>query len=131
MERSMKILIANIGSTSFKYRLFDMNGTVVMAQGRIERIGQAGSACPNYEAALAECLEGIVGPGKALANLAELAGIGFKAVHAGPLGGARVVDESVLQAMEEYRFLAPAHNPPYIEAIDRKSTRLNSSHLVI
>ena len=130
MERSMKILIANIGSTSFKYRLFDMNGTVVMAQGRIERIGQAGSACPNYEAALAECLEGIVGPGKALANLAELAGIGFKAVHAGPLGGARLVDESVLQAMEEYRFLAPAHNPPYIEAMRAFHKRLPEMPLV-
>jgi acetate kinase len=130
MERSMKVLIANIGSTSFKYRLFDMNGAVVMAQGRIERIGQAGSACPNYEAALGECLEGTVGPGKALANLAELAAIGFKAVHAGPLGGARVVDESVLRAMEEYRFLAPAHNPPYIAAMRAFRKRLPEMPLV-
>ena len=130
MERSMKILIANIGSTSFKYRLFDMNGAVVMGQGRIERIGEAGSACPNYEAALAECLEGIVGPGKALANLAELAGIGFKAVHAGPLGGARVVDESVLRAMEEYQFLAPAHNPPYIAAMRAFHKKLPEMPLV-
>src|ERR1017187_4542941 len=98
MERSMKILIANIGSTSFKYRLFDIKEGVVMAQGRIERIGQAGSACPDYEAALGDCLEGIVGPGKALANLAELAGIGFKAVHARPLGGARLAGESGLPA---------------------------------
>jgi acetate kinase len=130
MERAMKVLIANIGSTSFKYRLFDMNGPVVMAQGRIERIGQAGSACPDYEAALAQCLAGIVGPGKALENLAELAAIGFKAVHAGPLSGARVVDESVLRAMEEYRFLAPAHNPPYIAAMRAFRKRLPEMPLV-
>lgn len=126
----MKILIANIGSTSFKYRLFDMNGTVVMARGHIQRIGQPGSACPNYEAALAECLEAIVGPGKELANLADLAAIGFKAVHAGPLGGARLVDETVLQAMEDYRFLAPAHNPPYIAAMRAFHKRLPEMPLV-
>jgi acetate kinase len=130
MERSMKILIANIGSTSFKYRLFDMNGAVVMAQGSIERIGQAGGACPDYEAALAECLEKTVGPGKALAKLADLAAIGFKAVHAGPVSGARVVDETVLQAMEEYRFLAPAHNPPYLAAMRAFRNRLPEVPLV-
>jgi acetate kinase len=114
---SARILIANIGSTSFKYRLFDMSGPTVLAQGRIERIGQEGSACPNYEAALATCMDAIVGPGKALASTAELAGIGFKAVHAGTVSGTRRIDDSVLAAMEEFSFYAPAHNPPYIAAM--------------
>ena len=112
-----QVLIANIGSTSFKYRLFDMRGPTVLAQGKIERIGQAGGPCPDYEAALAQCIAGIAGPGKALASASELAGIGFKAVHAGPLSGTRRVDEEVLAAMEEFSFLAPAHNPPYIAAM--------------
>lgn len=34
----MRILIANIGSTSFKYRLLEMPGEAVLAQGRVERI---------------------------------------------------------------------------------------------
>jgi acetate kinase len=110
-------LIANIGSTSFKYRLFDMRGPTVLAEGRIERIGQAGGACPDYESALAACMESIAGPGKALVNASELAAIGFKAVHAGPVSGTRLIDEEVLAAMEEYSFLAPAHNPPYIAAM--------------
>jgi acetate kinase len=112
-----RILIANIGSTSFKYRLLDMSGPHVLAQGRIERIGQPGGACPNYEAALATCLDAIIGPGKALASVAELAGIGFKAVHAGTISGTRLIDEEVLAAMEEFSFIAPAHNPPYIAAM--------------
>ena len=116
-QATARVLIANIGSTSFKYRLFDMSGPTVLAQGRIERIGQAGGACPNYEAALASCLETIVGPGKALGSVHELAGIGFKAVHAGKVSGTRLVDEEVLAAMEEFSFLAPAHNPPYIAAM--------------
>jgi len=126
----MKILIANIGSTSFKYRLFDMNGPRVLAQGRIERIGQPENACPNYDAALAVCLDGIVGPGKALARLEELSAIGFKAVHAGPISGARRIDAGVLAAMEEFSFLAPAHNPPYIAAMRAFAAKLPEVPLV-
>ena len=34
----MIILVANIGSTSFKYRLLEMPEVNVLAQGRVERI---------------------------------------------------------------------------------------------
>lgn len=111
------ILVANIGSTSFKYRLLHMPEVRVLAQGRVERIGQPGGDCPDYDAAIGRCREEIVGPGKPLAVLADLAAVGFKAVHAGPLGGARRVDDEVLAAMEEFAFMAPAHNPPYIAAM--------------
>ena len=40
----MKILVANVGSTSFKYKLFDMTDETVLAEGRLERIGDA--RCP-------------------------------------------------------------------------------------
>jgi acetate kinase len=106
----MKILVVNIGTTSLKYRLYDMQSGAVMAKGLVERIGQAG-ACPNYEAAISQCL------GDLPIGLAELSAIGFKAVHAGPVTGARLVDDVVLKAMEEFTFLAPAHNPPYMAAM--------------
>ena len=113
----MKILVANIGSTSFKYRLFDMSSMAVLAQGRVERIGQPGGNCPDYDAAIALCLSEIIGAGKPLANIADLSAVGFKAVLAGPIMGARLVDDEVLAAMEEFAFFAPAHNPPYIAAM--------------
>jgi len=106
----LKILVVNIGTTSLKYRLYDMTSGAVMAKGLVERIGQAG-ACPDYEAAISQCL------GELPVGLAELSAIGFKAVHAGPVTGARLVDDVVLNAMEEFTFLAPAHNPPYIAAM--------------
>jgi len=112
-----RILVANIGSTSFKYRLFGMEPLTVLGQGRVERIGQPGSACPNYEAAIKSCLDDIVGPGKQLAKLSELSAVGFKAVHAGPISGAQLVNEEVLAAMEEFSFFAPAHNPLYLAAM--------------
>jgi hypothetical protein len=37
----MKILVANLGSTSFKYRLFDMADEKQLARGGVERIGAA------------------------------------------------------------------------------------------
>src|SRR5580658_6515450 len=85
----MKILVVNIGTTSLKYRLYDMESGAVMAQ----------------------CL------GDLPIGLAELSAIGFKAVHAGPVTGALLVDDVVLAAMEEFTFLAPAHNPPYMAAM--------------
>lgn len=105
----MSILVANIGSTSFKYRLYDRERSAVLATGKIERIGQPGSPCPEYVTAIRQCLLEISGQ--------ELSAIGFKAVFAGPLSGARVVDDAVLSAMEEFAFFAPAHNPPYIAAM--------------
>ena len=113
----MRILVANIGSTSFKYRLLEMPDVTVLAQGRVERIGQAGGDCPDYDAAIAQCRGEIVGEGKPLAALSGLSAVGFKAVHGGPLTGARRVDDEVLAAMEEFSFMAPAHNPPYVAAM--------------
>jgi acetate kinase len=113
----VKILIANIGSTSFKYRLLETEGEAVLAQGKVERIGRPGGDCPDYDTAIRRCLDSIVGPGRPIGSLSDLAAVGFKAVHAGPLGGARRVDDAVLAAMEDFAFVAPAHNPPYVAAM--------------
>ncbi len=113
----MKILVANIGSTSFKFQLFDISSRAVLAKGRVERIGQPGGACPDYETAIDTCLTTIAGPGKPLSDLSELSAVGFKAVHGGPGRGLCLVDEAVLSDMERFCFLAPAHNPPYLRAM--------------
>jgi acetate kinase len=39
----MKILVANLGSTSFKFRLFDLDGERQLARGAIDRIGEESS----------------------------------------------------------------------------------------
>lgn len=125
----MNILVANIGSTSYKYRLFGMPEESELAEGRLECSRQS-DRNPNYAAAIQGCLEEIAGKGKPLASLSELTAIGFKAVHAGPLSGARVVDDRVLEAMEEFSFLAPAHNSPYVAAMRRFREQLPDTPLV-
>jgi acetate kinase len=129
----MKILVANLGSTSFKYRLFDMADERVLARGGVERIGSAQSRCfveadgrrdeqeiaaPDHAAAVRLCLKQLSDPKLGcLKSPAELAAIGFKAVHAFGLAGVECVDERVLAAMEAYADVAPAHNPPYVRAM--------------
>ena len=39
----MKVLVLNCGSSSIKYKLFDMDHKEVIAQGGIEKIGLKGS----------------------------------------------------------------------------------------
>ncbi len=129
----MKILVANLGSTSFKYRLFDMADERVLARGGVERIGSERSRCyveagqtsdetflaaPDHAAAVRVCLKQLSDPKlKCLKAPSELAAIGFKAVHAQGLTGVHRVDAKVLAAMEAFADVAPAHNPPYVKAM--------------
>jgi acetate kinase len=142
----MKILVANLGSTSFKYRLFDMADERVLARGGVERIGAEQSRCfveaggareeatlaaKDHAAAVRLCLEQLSDPKRrCLKDPSELAAIGFKAVHAHGLTGVRRVDEPVLMAMEEYADVAPAHNPPYVGAMRLLSRELPQIPLV-
>lgn len=129
----MKILVANIGSTSFKYRLYAMPEETLLARGGVERIGaqssrsyvfvgaetiEATGPVPDHGAAVARCLEQLTDPkAGCLADASELAAIGFKAVHARDKSGVQLVDEDVLAAMDAFAAVAPAHNPPYVRAM--------------
>ena len=142
----MKILVANLGSTSFKYRLFDMDARRQLARGGIERIGSRQSRCyveigdrqreevasvPDQAEAVRRCLAQLTDPESGcLRDAAEVSAIGFKAVHGGSLSGIRRVTPEVLAAMEEMIPAAPAHNPPYIGAMRLLAERLPEIPLV-
>ena len=142
----MKILVANLGSTSFKYRLFDMETELQLAQGGIERIGAEQSKCfveiggqrteltlhvPDHSVAVRRCLEQLTDPEHGcLTDASEVAAIGFKAVHGGRFSGVQKVTHEVLDAMEEMSGVAPAHNPPYINAMRQLADKLPEIPLV-
>lgn len=142
----MKILVANLGSTSFKYRLFDMAGERQLARGGVERIGSPQSPCfveiggnrteitahvPDHGVAVQQCLDQLTNPnGGCLQNADEVSAIGFKAVHGGRVSGVQRVNDDVLAAMEEMSQIAPAHNPPYIAAMRQLSQRFPDIPLV-
>ena len=120
----MKILVANIGSTSLKWRLFDFsnNAERLLHKGGFERVA-------DYPKAIEDCLAQLKEAG-ALANESELAAVGFKTVIAKDVTGCVRLDERVLGAMEAYNGLAPAHNPPYITGIRLFGKRMPGVPLV-
>jgi len=142
----MKILVANLGSTSFKYRLFDLPAETQLARGGIDRIGQAQSGCfveigghreeaarsvPDHAAAVRLCLDQLMHPQwGCLKSASEVSAIGFKAVFAGRLSGVRIVDEALLQKMEELSDIAPAHNPMYARAMRQLRSAFSEIPLV-
>ncbi len=142
----MKVLVANLGSTSFKYRLFDISNETELARGGIDRIGEASSHCfveigdhkaevdqniPDHAAAVSICLQQLTDSEHGcLKSVEEVAGIGFKAVFAGDLSGVRVVNDELLQKMEALSDIAPAHNPPYVNAMRQLQSAFPNMPLV-
>jgi acetate kinase len=142
----MKILVANLGSTSFKYRLFDLPAETQLARGGNDRIGQPRSACfieigtrreeterhvPDHAAAVRLLLEQLTDPKVGcLKSVSEISAIGFKAVFAGNLSGVRIVDEALLKKMEDLSDIAPAHNPMYAKAMRQLKTAFPEIPLV-
>ena len=107
----MKILVANLGSTSLKWRLFDFsNGAERMLhKGGFERV-------TDYAKAIGDCLQQLKDGGH-IESEHELSAVGFKTVMARGVNGCVRLDETVVKRMEAFNCIAPAHNPPYISGI--------------
>jgi acetate kinase len=103
----MQILVANLGSTSFKYRLFNLSGSSasMLCRGGAERV-------TNYGAAIDQALAELAAAGH-VRSASDLDGVGFKTVFGGEVTGCVLADEAVEQALLDTADLAPAHNPPY------------------
>lgn len=127
----MIVLVANLGSTSFKYKLFDMPSERVLAVGDADRLGlgrsnwsvaagerkqQGVTDLADHAAAIELHLKHLVELG-AIASMDAVQAVGFKAVHGGPISGAVQVDDKVLDTMQQFADVAPQHNPPYIAAM--------------
>ena len=143
----LHILVANVGSTSLKYKLVrvpspesEQTEYNVLAAGSIERIGLPGAKAiaehmrpdaqgrmqvftseveePGYASAIDLMLRSLTElPLGVLDDLSALDAIGFKAVHGGIYRRPVTVTPQVLAEMERMTPAAPAHNPPYILAM--------------
>lgn len=107
----MKILIANLGSTSFKYRFFDMDAghAVQLASGGYERV-------TDYTRCITTMLETLVGD-RHVESGEAIGAVGFKTVLGKDLSGCVAADEGVLEALNGFKEVAPAHNPAYAAGI--------------
>jgi acetate kinase len=139
----MIILVINSGSSSLKFKLFEMPEERILASGKIERIGEAGQAffdlksgdrpllerpviCPNHARALNLALEGITDRGTGcLPDLDAIGVIGHRVVHGRDLFVEPVqVSPEILEKMRSLVDLAPLHLPANISCIEACLNRL-------
>jgi len=131
----MKILVLNCGSSSIKYKLFQMESKQVIAQGGIEKIGMKGSflklTLPDGQKAMleGEILEhragieyilGVLLSEKygCIKSLNEIDAVGHRVVHGGEKFNSSVlITDEVIAMVNETIALAPLHNPPNLKGI--------------
>lgn len=124
----MKVLVVNVGSTSVKYNLYEMDTEARLAVGKAERIGtpeavhvhEDGSVAVDstIAGALRAILEHLTRPGGPLPEPAALAAVGHRVVHGGErLIAPTVIDDNVEKVIEECSVFAPLHNPANLAGI--------------
>lgn len=119
-----RILIANVGSTSYKYTLFDAS-----ADGSYSELLRGGmDRVSDYDSAIGKSLGELRGKGF---DPLEIDAVAFKTVLGKNLSGLRDADEKVLDALDAMAFVAPAHNPPYAAAIRAFGRVLPSAKKVV
>jgi acetate kinase len=108
MTRS--ILVLNSGSSSVKFAVVDLDSGSQVADGIVERIGEA--EVPDHAAALLLAFE-------QLSDVGVLVAVGHRVVHGGPaLYRPTLVDDALLGQLGQLSPLAPLHNPPAILGIE-------------
>lgn len=131
----MKILVLNCGSSSIKYKLFEMDSKEVLAQGGAERIGLPGAflkftlsndekvilerEMPEHTVGIEFILETLTGEKYGcISSLDEIAAVGHRVVHGGEKFNSSVlITQEVIDQMVECSDLAPLHNPANLKGI--------------
>jgi acetate kinase len=133
----MTILVLNSGSSSIKYRLYDMHGRTVFASGLIEQIAEKeahthlsyrapsgepvcseeSGTVPDHRAGLKLVIDSLLRSG-VIDTLDALDAIGHRVVHGGEAFKDPVlIDADVINAIEALSPLAPLHNPANLAGI--------------
>ena len=131
----MKILVLNCGSSSVKYKLFNMDTHEVLAQGGVEKLGLPGSflkftqpdgkkvildkELPEHNAAI-EFILSVLTDDKygCIKSYNEIDAVGHRVVHGGEaFSGSVEITPEVIGKMVECIDLAPLHNPPNLKGI--------------
>lgn len=142
----MKLLSCNVGSTSYKYKLFDMSDNEkVLASGGAERVGapmgnfqhknhltgevvKEQKPFPQQRDAI-ECMIGHLLNG-VIKEITEIECVSFKVVHAKGIAGAFIIDDEIMKCMDDFSCITPTHNPPYLAAIRQFQELLPDATLV-
>lgn len=127
----MKILVINCGSSSIKYKLYEMDDQSVLAAGGIEKIGLDGSflktkingetkiiesACPTHTEGIKLMFDTLLHPEYgAIHSLDEISAAGHRIVAGGRFTESQVVTDAMLEEWKQYMDLAPLHSPAHLK----------------
>ncbi|MDH6356327.1 acetate kinase [Parabacteroides sp. PF5-9] len=138
----MKILVLNCGSSSVKYKLFNMDGQDVLAQGGVEKLGMPGSFLkftlpdgekvvlekdlPEHTVAIEFILSILIDEKYGcIQSYNEIDAVGHRVVHGAEEFNSSVeITPEVIGKMVECIDLAPLHNPPNLKGIRAISSLL-------
>ncbi|MBN1872074.1 MAG: acetate kinase [Candidatus Omnitrophica bacterium] len=131
----MYILVINSGSSSVKYKLFDVRNNAELAKGIVERIGLDKSSLTqqafskdeirlnrrvtDHNQAIKFALQMLAHEQYgAIRNTDEIAACGHRVVHGGEeFSGSVVITGRVMKAIKSHFDIAPLHNPPNLLGI--------------
>ena len=128
-----KILAVNAGSSSLKFKLYDMPSETLICSGMADRIGQTMGAfsltigqdkiatqvvIPNHQEAVALLLKYLIDK-KAIQSFAEIEGVGHRIVQGGKyFFDSAIITDDVINKVKEFIPLAPLHNGPNLMGIE-------------
>jgi acetate kinase len=126
----MKILVINCGSSSIKFKFFEMPEEKVVSYGIVEKIGEeisifkySGKVNIENKLKVKNHQEGLKLIASTLLeneikDIEEIRGIGHRVVHGGEGFVSSVrIDDEVIKKIEEHLYLAPLHNPHNLAGI--------------
>ena len=146
----MKVLVSNVGSTSLKFKLFEMPEETVLCEAKVERVGSMSNAIysyrnpcrcyaekkenlsvPDYSSGIKLFLDSMLDEETGVLDTVEdIKVVGFKTVLAKGYYGVHELTGDVLDAMKEYLFVAPVHNAAYLEAIGQFKSILPEARMI-
>ncbi len=145
----MLVLISNVGSTSLKFKLYDMPSEHVLCDAKIERIGSLNGIyhykndendkehnehdipLKDYQSGINLFIKDLCDKELGvIQDVNEIEAIGFKTVISKGFNGTVELNEEVMKGMKDYLFIAPVHNAAYIGAIEEFKTILGSIPMI-
>jgi acetate kinase len=134
IEKKMKVLVINTGSSSIKYQLYRMPEAEVLARGVLERIGEEQSTLTHRHDGETQHIASKIKDHKdglelisntlvdkeigVIDTISEIGAVGHRVVHGGEeFTGSVLIDDKVVGSIEKFSELAPLHNPPNLMGI--------------
>ena len=141
----MKILSVNCGSSTLKFRLYDMPSEEVLTKGSFERIGSSDSdytirvngekiycktRIHDHGDAASILLEELIEK-KIIQSLDEIAAVGHRIVHGGnKYSSSTLITDRVISELESISDLAPLHNPAALIGIKTFKAQIPNAKMI-